>query len=121
MASGESAPAAPQTFDDDTADAGSADANSEWGNADDYANQTVYGFPYGAAQYGGVGNAPVNGNLAPLRRQAGPFSPMQTSSPITQAAMPPLNIGHPWMTRTSMSMYSRPAGSPMAGAPFRFH
>jgi hypothetical protein len=105
-------PAAPQTYDDDTASAG-----SDAGNADDYA---VYGYPYGAGTYGGVATGvTINGNPSQIRRPAFPFSPLSTSSPVTQAATPPLNTG-PWMMSPSTMMFSR-AGSSMAGAPFRFH
>jgi hypothetical protein len=120
VAPGGLSPASPQTFDDDTADAGTGEPNSEWGNADDYTNQAVYGYPYGAVPYGNVANGPVNANLSQFRRSGFPFSPMQTSSPVTQAATP-LNNGGPWMTPPSMMAFSRPAGRPMASAPFRFH
>ena len=108
-------PASPQTFDDDTAIAGTAD--SDWGTADDYLNQPIYGVPYGYVASKGS----ISGNLPPGGRSPFPFSPMETSSPVTQAAMPPLNPTGAWMTPPSMSAFSRPAGNPMAGAPFRFH
>jgi hypothetical protein len=104
----------PQTYDDDTASAGSPD--SDWGTADDYLNQPIYGVPYGYV----ASRASINGNLPANRRSPFPFSPMQMSSPITQAAQPPLNPNGAWMTPPSMSQFSRPAGSPMASAPFRF-
>ena len=106
-------PASPQSFDDDTASAGTAD--SDWGNANDYLNQPIYGVPYGYVAPGGS----INGNLPPSQRSPFPFSPMSTSSPITQAAQPSLNPNGAWMTPPSMSQFSRPAGSPMASAPFR--
>jgi hypothetical protein len=110
--------AAPRGNDDDTASAGSPD--SDWGTADDYSNQPIYGVPYGYVVSRGpvYGNLP--GNLPPSRRSPFPFPPMQTSSPITQAARPQLNPTGAWMTPPSMSQFSRPAGSPMASAPFRF-
>jgi hypothetical protein len=107
--------ASPQTFDDDTASAGTAD--SDWGSADDYVNQPVYGVPYGYVASRGS----INGNRPPARRSPFPFSPMSTGTPITQAAQPPLNPNGAWMTPPSMSAFSHPAGNPMASAPFRFH
>jgi hypothetical protein len=107
-------PASPQTFDDDTASAGNPD--SDWGTADDYLNQPIYGVPYGYVASRGS----INGNL-PGQRSPFPFSPLSTSSPITRAATPPLNPTGAWMTPPSMSRFSQPAGNPMAGAPFRFH
>ena len=108
------APASPQTYDGDTASADSPDA--DWGNADDYLNQPIYGVPYGYVASRGS----INGNLPANRRSPFPFSPLSTSSPITQAAQPQLNPNGAWMTPPSMSQFSRPAGSPMASAPFRF-
>lgn len=114
-----SSPASPQTFDDDTADAGSG-----WASADDYSSETIYAFPYGVAQYGTVygpvpSTAPANQNRPPVRPS--PFPPMEMSSPVTQAAQPPLNPNGAWMTPPSMSAFSRPTGNPMASSPFRFH
>jgi hypothetical protein len=116
----------PQTFDDDTASAGTAD--SDWGNADDYLNQPIYGVPYGYVASRGsingnfaVSTGSISGNFPRGPRSPFPFSPMSTGTPITQAAQPPLNPNGAWMTPPSMSPFSRPAGSPMASAPFRFH
>jgi hypothetical protein len=118
-----SAPASPQTFDDDTASAAPAGSDADWGTADDYANQTpIYGIPYGAVNYGGVASrGPIYGNPQIPPSMAFPFPPRPMSSPLTQAARPPLHPG-PWMTSPSMMMMlSRPAGSPMASRPLRFH
>jgi hypothetical protein len=122
QASSGSSPASPQTLDDDTASAGPIGSDSDWGTADDYANQPIYGIPYGTAQYGRViSRGPIYGNPQVPPSMAFPFPPMAMSSPLTQAARPPLNPTGPWMTPPSMMMLSRPAGSPMAGQPFRFH
>ena len=114
------APESPQTFDDDTASAAPAGSDADWGTADDYANQTpIYGWPYGAVQSGGVASrGPIYGYPQIPSSMAFPFPPRPMSSPITQAARPPLNPG-PWMTPPSMMMVGRPTGSPMAGG--RFH
>ena len=118
-------PASPQTLDDDTASAAPIGSDSDWGTADEYANQPVYGFPNAMAQYGGVASGgPIYRNPAEVPvppSMAFPFPPMAMSSPLTQAARPPLGPVGPWMTPPSMMMLSRPAGSPMAGQPFRFH
>lgn len=116
------APASPQTFDDDTASVAPAGSEADWGSADDYANQTpIYGLPYGAVQYGGgASRGPIYGNPQIPPSMVFPFPPRAMSSPLTQAARPPLNPG-PWMTPPSMMMLSRPAGSPMAGGALRFH
>jgi len=118
--------ASPQTFDDDTASAGTAD--SDWGNANDYLNQPIYGVPYGYVASSGSINpnfasstGSISGKFPQVRRPPYPFSPMPTGTPITQAAQPPLNPNGAWMTPPSMSAFSQPAGNPMAGAPFRFH
>jgi len=118
-----SALASPQTFDDDTASAAPVASDPDWGTADDYANQTpIYGIPYGAVNYGGVtSRGPIYGNPQIPPSMAFPFPPMAMSSPLTQAARPPLHPG-PWMTSPSMMMMlSRPAGSPIASRPLRFH
>ena len=120
---GGSAPASPQTFDDDTASAAPLGSDADWGTADDYANQTpIYGIPYGGVNYGGLASrGPIYGNPQIPPSMAFPFPPMAMSSPLTQAARPPLHPG-PWMTSPSMMMMlSRPAGSPMASRPLRFH
>ena len=102
-------PGAPPTLDDDTANA--AWPNQGWGTLDDYQNEPAYGIPYGMSPYGmTVAVQTMNRSLAPVPASA--YVPM--SSPLTQAARPPLNPG-PWMTPPSMSAFSRPAGSPMMG------
>jgi len=113
-------PASPQTFNDDTTSAAPAGSDADWGTADDYANQTpVYGWPYGVVQSGGAASTgPIYGYPQIPASMAFPFPPRPMSSPITQAARPPLNPG-PWMTPPSMMMVGRPAGSPLAGG--RFH
>lgn len=100
-------PGAPPSFDDDTA--GSAAPNQDWGTVDDYQNEPGYGIPYGIAHYGITVASGTMNKPSPLPASA--YVPM--SSPLTQAAHPPLNPG-PWMTPPSMSQFSRPAGSPMA-------
>ena len=129
-AGGGFAPASPQTFDDDTANAGPIGSDSDWGTADDYANQQVYGFPYGTGGYGVVSRGPIlsrgpiYGNPAQVPPSAFRFPPMAMSGPITQAARPPISAAGPWMTPPSMMTFSRPAGSPMApmaGHSFRLH
>ncbi len=97
-------PGAPPTGDDDTAD--SATTGDDWGNVDDYQNQQVIAVPYAVYPSTTTALATVNSPSVPSSTLA------PTSSPITQAARPPLNPG-PWMLNNSMSVYSRPAGSPM--------
>ena len=112
-----SAPGSPQTFDDDTANAAPAGSDPDWGTADDYANQgPIYGIPYGTV----ASRGPIYGNPQIPPSMVFPFPPRPMSSPLSQAARPSLSPG-PWMTRPSMMMLSRPAGSPMAGGAFRFH
>jgi hypothetical protein len=115
----------PQVYDDDTAS--SAAPDEDWGTADDYQNQQVYAVPYAAYSYpyGVTSPGPLTMNRpSPVPASAFvPLNPM--SSPLTQAARPPLNQG-PWMTPPSMSSFSRPAGSPMMGmgmphTAFAFH
>jgi hypothetical protein len=112
--------AAPQVYDDDTA---SAVPDEDWGTADDYQNQQVYAVPYAAYSYPYAVGGPLTMNrLSPVPASA--YAPMTMSSPVTQAARP-LNHG-PWMTPPSMSVFSRPAGSPMMGmsmshSAFAFH
>lgn len=102
-------PGAPPTLDDDTANA--SEPNQDWGTLDDYQNEPAYGIPYGMSPYGmTVAVGTMNGNIAPIPSSA--YAPM--SSPLTQAARPPLNAG-PWMTHPSMSAFSHPAGNPMMG------
>ncbi|MGC1400933.1 hypothetical protein [Candidatus Binatus sp.] len=112
-------PGAPPTdSDDDSASSGSA--NPDWGTADDYQNQQIYeGYPY---PYQITVAVPQRLNR-PSQVSPSAFAPM--SSPITQAALPPLNQG-PWMNPPTMSAFSRPAGSPMmpmmmSGRSFGFH
>jgi hypothetical protein len=111
----------PQVFDDDTASSGAPD--QDWGNADDYQNQQVYAaVPYAAYPYPYTVNAQQTVNR-PSPVPASAYAPM--SSPLTQAARPPLNPG-PWMNPPTMSAFARPAGSPMMGmsmshSAFGFH
>ncbi len=78
--------APPQVFDDDTASAGTPD--SDWGSVDDYQNQQLNAVPYAVYPY--VVAVPGTMNRSP---QVGwsAYAPM--SSPLTQAATPPLNQG----------------------------
>jgi hypothetical protein len=112
--------APPQVDDDDTASNASPD--DDWGTVDDYQNQQVYAVPYAAYAYQYPVTAPLTMNR-PSPVPASAYAPM--SSPLTQAARPPLGQG-PWMTPPSMSAFSRPAGSPMMGmsmshSSFAFH
>ncbi len=108
----------PSVYDDDTASSDSPD--QDWGDANDYQNQQVYAIPYAVYPY----PYPVT-----VARTAVPPSPVPASayvpmsSPLTQAARPPLSQG-PWMNPPTMSAFARPAGSPMMGmasSPFGFH
>src|ERR1035437_8276097 len=101
-------PGAPPTLDDDTADARSP--NQDWGTLDDYQNETAYGVPYAVHSYRMT--VAVGTMNRPSPSPASAYVPM--SSPLTQAARPPLNPG-PWMISPSMSAFSHPAGSPMLG------
>jgi hypothetical protein len=102
--------APPQVFDDDTASSGGSD--QDWGNADEYQNQQVYAaVPYAVYPYPYSVNTQQTTNR-PSPVPASAYAPM--SSPITQAALPPLNQG-PWMNPPTMSAFARPAGSPMMG------
>jgi hypothetical protein len=119
------APPSPQTFDDNTASAGPNGFDSDWGTVDDYANQQVYGFPYGGG-YGVASAGPIIGNPAALPPGAFRYHPMAMSGPLGPAARPPIGTVRPWMTPPSMMTFSRPAGSPMVGSPmagrsFRLH
>ncbi len=98
--------APPATVDDETASAPSAD---DWGTLDEYQNQQVYAVPYAVYPYT---VAATTGAMNRPQVPASAYMPM--SSPLTQAAQPPLNPG-PWMNSAAMSSFSRPAGSPMAG------
>jgi len=99
-------PGAPPTLDDDTANAGAP--NQDWGTVNDYQNEQIYGVPYAVYPYSVTVASGTMNRPSPLPPSA--YAPM--SSPLTQAAHPPLNPG-PWMTPASMSAFSRPAGSPM--------
>jgi|SRR5208282_1815434 len=101
-------PGAPPTLDDQTADA--AGLNPDWGTLDDYQNQEAYAVPFAVYPYPLV---VAVGRMNPSRLPL-PASAYVPSSPLTQAALPPLNPG-PWMLRPSMSAFSRPAGTPMMG------
>jgi len=101
-------PGAPPTLDDDTADARSP--NQDWGTLDDYQNEPAYGVPYAVYSYRMT--VAVGTMNRPSPSPASAYVPM--SSPLTQAARPPLNPG-PWMISPSMSAFSHPAGSPMMG------
>ncbi len=111
----------PPVLDDDTASSGSSDP--DWGDATDYQNQQVYAAPYAYPYaYGyGVGVARNVDPRSPVPASA--YIPAPMSSPLTQAARPPLSQG-PWMNPPTMSAFGRPAGSPMMGmasSPFGFH
>jgi hypothetical protein len=110
--------APPQVYDDDTASAGT---DPDWGDANDYQNQQVYAVPVPYPVYGYPYGVTVAQSNQPSPVPASAYVPM--SSPITQAARPPLNQG-PWMNTARMSTFGRPAGSPMMGmasSPFGFH
>lgn len=113
--------APPPALDDDTANSGTAD--DDWGTVNDYQNQQVSAAPYMAYSYPTtVATTAVPETMNRPQVPASAYVAM--SSPITQAARPPLNPG-PWMLSPSMSMYSRPAGNammPMMSAPaYAFH
>lgn len=99
----------PSVYDDDTASSGTPD--SDWGDANDYQNQQVYAaVPYAVYPYANpVTVARTNNQPSPV-----PASAYAPSTPLTQAALPPLNQG-PWMNPPTMSAFARPAGSPMIG------
>ena len=94
----------PQTYDGDTA---YNTPDPDWGTVDDYQNQQVENGPYVIYAYPG---GAIGTLQRPTQVSASGFSPM--SSPLTQAARPPLNQGA-WMLRPTMSTFARPAGSPM--------
>lgn len=103
-------PGAPPTLDDDTQ--ASAAPDPDWCTLNDYQNQEANGVPYGVYPY------PIT-VVGTMNRPSVPASAyVPISSPLTQAARPPLNPG-PWMLRPSMSAFSHPAGSPMMS--FAFH
>jgi hypothetical protein len=87
------------------------------GTLDDYQNEQAYGVPYAVYPYPVT---VVGMNRSPVPASA--YGPM--SSPLTQAALPPLNPG-PCMLRPSMPAFSHPAGNPMMGmsmhSSFGFH
>ena len=95
------------SFDDDTASNGASDPN--WGTVDEYQNQQV-AVPYAVYPYPYAVTTGIGTIRTPSSVPASAYAPM--SSPITQAARPPLNQG-PWMTPSTMSAFGRPAGSPM--------
>ena len=114
-----SSPGAPPTVDDETADARSP--NQNLGTPADYQNEPAYGAPY--AGYPSRITVAVGTMNRPSQFPESPYVPM--SSPLTQAALPPLNPG-PWMLSPSMSPFSHPAGNPMIGMTmlrrsFKFH
>lgn len=97
----------PSAPPDDTAS--SAPSSDDWGTVDEYQNQQqVYGVPYAVYPYTVATTGTVNRPSSQLPASA------YVSSPLTQAARPPLNPG-PWMNSASMSAFSRPAGGPMVG------
>jgi hypothetical protein len=117
-------PGAPPASDDDTAS--NAVPGNDWGTADDYQNQQydgTYGVPYAGYPYTVTG-APYPVTIIGTNRGPLPASAYVPSSPLTQAATPPLNPG-PWVVPSAMSAFRRPAGSPMMGmsmhSSFRFH
>jgi len=99
---------APPTLDADTADA--SGPNQDWGTLYDYQNQQAYGVPYAVYPYPMTVAVGTMNRPSPYPALA--YVPM--SSPLTQAARPPLNPG-PWMMSPSLSMFSHPAGNPMMG------
>lgn len=108
--------APPQTFDED---AYNNQPDTDWGTVDEYQNQQSYSIPYVVYPYAtGVvsptGMMSPTGGVRTMRRPSrfpsSTFAPIST--PLTQAARPPLNQG-PWMTRPTMSAFGRPAGGPM--------
>jgi hypothetical protein len=109
--------APPATVNEDTASA--APSSDDWGTAADYQNQEAYAVPYAVYPY------TVAATTGAVNRPQVPASAFIPSSPLTQAARPPLNPG-PWMmSPASISALSRPAGSPMMGmsmhSSFAFH
>jgi hypothetical protein len=100
-------PNAPPPTDENTAS--SAPSSDDWGTLDEYQNQQVYAVPYAVYPYT---VAATTGAMNRPQVPASAYVPM--SSPLTQAARPPLNPG-PWMNSASTSAFSRPAGGPMVG------
>lgn len=105
------------SFDDDTASNGATDP--DWGTVDEYQNQQV-AVPYAVYPYPYAVTTGIGTIRTPSSVPASAYAPM--SSPITQAAQPPLHQG-PWMTPPTMSAFGRPAGSPMmmSGPSLGFH
>jgi hypothetical protein len=91
--------------DEDTA---SNTAGDDWGNVDEYQNQQAYNVPYPVYQYYPYATTGAVGAM----RRPGPLPSTGYATPLTQASRPPLNQG-PWMTPSTMSAFSRPAGGPM--------
>ncbi len=89
---------------------------SDW-DADD-GGATIDALWPGATAYVLMSSPLTQAARPPLSPGAGMVSPasanMAMSSPLTPAPRPPLNPG-PWMLSPSMSPFSHPAGSPMAG------
>jgi hypothetical protein len=109
--------APPPTVDADTAS--NAPSSDDWGTLDEYQNQQVYAVPYAVYPY------TVAATTGVVNRPQVPASAYIPSSPLTQAARPPLNPG-PWMmSPASMSALNRPASSPLMGmsmhSSFAFH
>jgi hypothetical protein len=100
--------APPQNLDQDTA---SNAQDADWGTVDEYQNQEAYNVPYALYPYPYAVNPYQANGIGAFRPSVPGYAPL--SSPLTQASRPPLNQG-PWMTRPTMSQFSRPAGSPMA-------
>ncbi|MDO8431431.1 MAG: hypothetical protein Q7S58_03380 [Candidatus Binatus sp.] len=101
------------------ADAGGGDALAmqQWGVVDEYENEgaeaSAMMTPTGWVV---TGVYPANTNAGPRMalmagRSPWHFATAPMSSPLTQAARPPLNFG-PWMTSPSTT-WNRPAGGPM--------
>jgi hypothetical protein len=118
-------PGAPPAMDEDDT-ASNAPPTNDWGTVDEYQSQDAYGsygVPYAGYPYAVTGVpypvTVIGTNRAPL-----PASAYVPSSPLTQAALPPLNPG-PWVVPSAMSAFRRPAGSPMMGmsmhSSFGFH
>ncbi|HEV2171483.1 MAG TPA: hypothetical protein VGR40_11065 [Candidatus Binatus sp.] len=91
-------------------DTASNTTSDDWGTADEYQNQQAYNVPYPVYQYYPYSTSALGAMRRPSQVPASAFAP--GSRPITQAARPPLSQG-PWMTPSTMSAFSRPAGGPM--------
>jgi len=105
------------TLDEDANSTDSAVASQQWGSVGDYENEGVEAPVIIPPTGWTVASAyPMNTNQGPrmalmAARSPWHWGPTAMSSPLTQAARPPLNQG-PWMTSPSMT-WNRPAGSPM--------